>query len=390
MPSRTRENWDDRKPLMIDLAAAETPPAEEIRHWARDQRVFISSVMDELLAERKATAAAIRRMGAEPVWFEEFGGRDADPSDAYTAEVATSTIYVGILGQRYGRLLPSRYSATHTEYLFAEEHGLRICVYPLDVLDRDAREQAFLEEVWQFHTAPVLSSEELPDAVVRRCERLAAEDLSPWCKLGDVVFRATSVTETKDEVVVTAKVRGKDVAHALDQMATDRWTRFEGQFTWSGRSQAVRVGELQVTTTASSARSYRIALERRERQRESLFEVAFNGKSPDDLTEIAIKVGLLGERNPLEAQHMGFMVDLGDPLQPLRKQRVSDEIVRAVAQLLLVENLVGSGRVARLTKFRLGAAVAGKRRIELAWETQRRYSTVNPERRDVAGTVMLP
>jgi hypothetical protein len=61
-----------------------------------------------------------------------------------------------------------------------------------------------------------------------------------------------------------------------------------------------------------------------------------------------------------------------------------------VAQLLLVENLVGSGRVARLTKFRLGAAVAGKRRIELAWETQRRYSTVNPERRDVAGTVMLP
>jgi hypothetical protein len=346
--------------------------------------------MDELRAERIAIAAAIRRMGAEPVWFEEFGGRDADPSDAYTAEVATSTIYVGILGQRYGRLLPSRYSASHTEYLFAEEHGLRICVYPLDVSDRDAREQGFLEEVWQFHTAPIVSSAELPDAVVRRCERLAAEDLSPWCKLGDVVFRATSVTETKDEIVVTAKVRGKDVAHALDQMATDRWTRFEGQFTWSGRTQAVRVGELQVTTTASSARTYRISLERREKQRDSQFEISINGKSADDLTEIAIRVGLLGERSPLEDQYTDYMVDLGDPLQPLRKQRISDEVVRAVAQLLLVENLVGNGRVARITKFRLGAAIAGKRRIDLAWETPRRYSNVNSGRRAVAGTVMLP
>lgn len=346
--------------------------------------------MDELKAERRAVAAAMRRMGAEPVWFEEFGGRDADPSDAYTAEVATSTIYVGVLGQRYGRLLPTRFSATHTEYLFAEECGLRICVYPLDVPDRDAREQAFLEEVWQFHTAPTVSSAELPDAAVRRCERLAAEDLSPWCMLGHVVFRATSVTETKDEIVVAAKVRGRDVAHALDQMATDRWARFEGQFTWSGRGQAVRVGELQVTTTASSARTYRMSLERWERRRESPFEMSINGKSPDDLTEIAIRVGLLGESNALQDQYVDFMVDLGDSLRRLREQRVSDEIVRAVAQLLLVETLVGSGRVARITKFRLGTAVAGKRRIELAWETPRRYSNVNPERRAVAGTVVLP
>ena len=34
--------------------------------------------------------------------FEEFGGRDADPLDAYLHEVETSQIYVGILGQSYG------------------------------------------------------------------------------------------------------------------------------------------------------------------------------------------------------------------------------------------------------------------------------------------------
>src|SRR5262249_40275480 len=202
---------------------------------ARDQRVFISSVMDALRTERRAVAEAIRRLGAEPVWFEEFGGRDADPNDAYTAEVASSTVYVGILGQRYGRLLPTRFSATHTEYLFAEEHGLRISMYPLDVSDREGRQQAFLEEVWQFHTAPLIRAADLAGAVVCRLERIAAEELAPWCKLGDVVFRASSVSETREQVVVTAKVRSRDVSHALDQMTGERWSRFEGQFTWHGR-----------------------------------------------------------------------------------------------------------------------------------------------------------
>ena len=137
MRNRSRDREGDAEPLIIDLAAAaELPSSNEIHHWARDQRVFISSVMDELKTERRAVAEAIRRLGAEPVWFEEFGGRDADPNDAYTAEVASSTVYVGILGKRYGRLLPTRFSATHTEYLFAEERGLRISMYPLDVSDR--------------------------------------------------------------------------------------------------------------------------------------------------------------------------------------------------------------------------------------------------------------
>lgn len=391
MPSRSRDRGQDHEPLIIDLAAAaELPSPDEIHHWARDQRVFISSVMDELKSERRAVAAAVRRVGAEPVWFEEFGGREADASDAYTAEVASSTIYVGILGQRYGRLLPTRFSATHTEYTFAEEHGLRISVYPLDVPDREGRQQAFLEEVWQFHTAPIISSADLSDAIARRVQRVAAEELSPWCKLGQVVFRASAIVETRDQIVITAKVRSRKVGHALDQMAGERWNSFDGQFTWHGRSQYVRVAEIEVTTTASTARTYRISLERKEGQRDSLLEMSFANKSPDDLTEIAIRVALLGERSPLNDQHMDFMVDLGDPFAPLRRQRISDEILRPIAQLLLVEALVGSGRIARITSFRLGAQVAGKRRIELGWETPHRYSNAKPEQRQISGNITLP
>ena len=91
---------DDRDALLIDrAAAAEVPRDETVREWARDKRAFISSVMAELPEERAAAANGIRSLGARPVLFEEFGGRDADPLDAYLGEVETSQIYVGILGQ---------------------------------------------------------------------------------------------------------------------------------------------------------------------------------------------------------------------------------------------------------------------------------------------------
>ena len=56
-----------------------------MREWAHGKRGFISSVMTELPAEREAAAAAVRAVGATPVMFELFGGRDADPEDAYLA-----------------------------------------------------------------------------------------------------------------------------------------------------------------------------------------------------------------------------------------------------------------------------------------------------------------
>lgn len=60
--------------------------------------------------------------------FEEFGGRDADPEEAYLAEVEGSDIYVGILGKRFGKPLKSRFSPTHAEYRHAEQHALRMAV----------------------------------------------------------------------------------------------------------------------------------------------------------------------------------------------------------------------------------------------------------------------
>ena len=129
---------DEHDVLLIDrAAAAHVPQDSDVREWALDKRVFISSVMAELGEERAAAANGVRSLGARPVMFEEFGGRDADPLDAYLGEVETSQIYVGILGQSYGRPLPTRFSATHTEFRHAEQQGLRMAVWALATQHRE-------------------------------------------------------------------------------------------------------------------------------------------------------------------------------------------------------------------------------------------------------------
>jgi hypothetical protein len=378
------------EPLVIDrAAAAEKPSTTEIRLWAADQRAFISSVMDELRSERRAVADAIRDIGVEPIWFEEFGGRDADAQDAYISEVGTSTIFVCILGARYGRPLPTRYSATHTEYNFAEEHGLRMSVYSLPVSGREGPQQAFLDTVRQFHTAPSVAPADLPSTVTRRICGIAAEDLSPWCKLGSLIFRASKVVQSGDRITVTTKVRSPEVAHRLDELTNDRWNRQEVQFTWCTHSQLVVVGKTEMTTTASVSRTYQLSLERKDRTRDTFLNMSFNGRSADDLTEIAIRTALLGEANPLGTAPSHFVTEMPDPFEPLRGAHVADEILRPIARLMLTEALVGGGGVARITNFRLGSAIVGKRRIDLGWETPKRYSNERSEMRRIDGRVEL-
>ncbi len=118
--------------LLIDTAAAgQTVSDDELRAWASNFSVFLSSVMGELAAERQAVAEALHDAGFTVRWFEEFGGRDDSAEQAYLSEVAGSDIYVGILGNEYGGMLPTGFSATHAEYLEARKRGKRISFWVL-------------------------------------------------------------------------------------------------------------------------------------------------------------------------------------------------------------------------------------------------------------------
>ena len=112
--------------------------------------------------------------------------------------------------------------------------------------------------------------------------------------------------------------------------------------------------------------------------------------TPDDLTDVALRTALFGEPNPLASQHMDFMAEMPDPLEPLRDAGAPDEIVRSLAEVMIIDELVGSGRADRVTQFKLGASVGNLRKLELEWEPRRRYVNEGRVRRHlVVGRVRL-
>jgi predicted ATPase len=66
-------------------------------------RVFVSSTLRELAAERQAVRDAVTRLRLVPVMFE-LGARPHPPRPVYRAYLAQSQIFVGIYWQSYGRV----------------------------------------------------------------------------------------------------------------------------------------------------------------------------------------------------------------------------------------------------------------------------------------------
>src|SRR6516165_5401141 len=95
-----------------EVGAAASPREGSPGNWAAviltpDQRVrvFISSTLEELAAERAAARRAIRRLHLVPVWYES-GARPHPPRSMYRAYLAQSRVFVGIYWQRYGWVAP--------------------------------------------------------------------------------------------------------------------------------------------------------------------------------------------------------------------------------------------------------------------------------------------
>ena len=257
----------------------------EVRAWAEDQRVFVSSVMAGMEKERTAVAGAVEQLGAVPVWFENFGGRDDDPEAAYLAEVAGSDIYVGVLGERYGKPLASGYSATHTEYREAVRRGLRVSVWahqgPFSGPQRD-----FLDEVRVFRTTGTFSdADDLASRVAARLKVLAAEDTSPWVKVGNSIFRARRVVDDGTAIHVDARVRGDDVVAGLESLRSTKWgSPHEVRLTWAGRSEWVRILTVETQTTAGRGRTLTIAAQPTAPPsgRPAFIDHALSGRTPDE------------------------------------------------------------------------------------------------------------
>jgi predicted ATPase len=83
-------------------------------------RVFVSSTMEELAAERAAVREAVDRLRLSPVLFE-LGARAHPPRSLYRSYLEQSHVFVGIYWQRYGWIAPAMdVSGLEDEYLLAQ------------------------------------------------------------------------------------------------------------------------------------------------------------------------------------------------------------------------------------------------------------------------------
>ena len=287
--------------LIVDLSPAPPRSDNEVGAWAAGQAVFVSSVMGGMSDERRAVVAAVETVGARAVWFESFGGMDDDPEDAYLGQVALSSIYVGVLGARYGRPLKSGYSATHAEYNQAIRAGLRISVWnAADGLDGPQRD--FLEAVRVFHTTGTYgSADDLRARVEARLRTIANEalDLGSRSEMSSYAPQASATTVDRSssahECATTrlhTRWRACVRANAFGRNSQVRITSPTGTST-------VRVTDVSNSTTNALARDMTITAEVVPDGGGSPgTRTSVNGHSPDELTEIALRSGTLRRTEP--------------------------------------------------------------------------------------------
>ncbi|HME65395.1 MAG TPA: DUF4062 domain-containing protein, partial [Streptosporangiaceae bacterium] len=134
-------------------------------------RVFVSSTLGELAAEREAASAAIRQLRLTPVLFE-LGARPYPPRDLYRAYLKQSDIFIGIYAESYGWVGPGmEVSGLEDEYrLSADKPRL---VYTKKTSQREPRLKTLLEAI---RAEGVVSYRQFKDA--GELGALVADDLA--------------------------------------------------------------------------------------------------------------------------------------------------------------------------------------------------------------------
>src|SRR5213083_2105008 len=135
-------------------------------------RVFISSTLGELAAERAAARRAIARLHLVPVWYES-GARPHPPRPMYRAYLAQSQIFVGIYWQRYGWVAPGmEISGLEDEYRLAA--GKPMLLYlKRPAPEQEPRLQAMFDSIRAAGTASYRTF-----TTPRELERLLTDDLA--------------------------------------------------------------------------------------------------------------------------------------------------------------------------------------------------------------------
>jgi uncharacterized protein DUF4062 len=376
--------------LIVDTASSSRRlSGDELRRWADDHTAFISSEMSQLGDERDVVRDALRVLGMSVIMFEDLGGRDEDAVTAYLDGVARSDVYIGIVGDCYGRMQPSHRSATHDEYLHARRLGKRISVWlAADDRDRQGHAVDFVQEIEVFHTTGRFTNPtDLADRITQRMAELAADDEAPWVKVGDAVFRASLIRDVGDRIEIEAEVRDRIVSRYLVEL---RPSQFHGSrdipIATGERAGVAEIANLTTESRSASATLIKIeaSIEWADGFRGS-GAWGTSGYTAEDLTEHGLRAGLLGVEVPANLGAFGPMLETPDPLDELHGPALSEGSVVPIARLLLVEHLVGKHLARSIDQFSIGPAHEGKRQLSLTYTEARQAVNVDPQQRTIEG-----
>lgn len=357
--------------ILIDQRSASISPSDTlVREWANGRRVFVSSLITDMPEERAAVRAAIEGVGATPVMFEDLGGQDIDATQAYLAGVRSSDIYVGALGPRYGVRMQSGYSATHAEFLEAERHGLRLCIFVngQSGAGMDGPQRDLISGAQNLYTtSPWTTPGDLGARVAQRLVGLASEDLAPWIRVGRLFFRARSITSSAQQIVIDADVRSNAVHSELVALRDSR--AGDLPFASSLEASRIQISGLSTTTTSTALHEEHLSLDKSSQQ-QSRMRMSMNGMSADQLDFSSLSDGLFGTQL-LGQNTWGTRAE--DPLQDVRSLGLDDAVLRPIVRLLIAEFLLANEIAASIDAFDLGPSQAGSRRLRVTWTPRREY-----------------
>jgi predicted ATPase len=183
----------------------------------RRVRVFVSSTLQELAAERGAAKEAVTRLRLTPVMFE-LGARPHPPRELYRAYLAQSDVFVGIYWRRYGWVAPGEpVSGLEDEYLLSGDRPKLIYVKTAE--DREPRLDALLNRVRDDDRAaykPFERPEELADLLaddlaVLLTERFAAPPApgSPGLRAPHLPLPPTAIVGRDAEAAAVTALLGR-------------------------------------------------------------------------------------------------------------------------------------------------------------------------------------
>jgi hypothetical protein len=135
-------------------------------------RVFVSSTLQELAAERQTVRDAVTSLRLVPVMFE-LGARPHPPRQVYRAYLAQSQVFVGVYWQSYGWVAPDeQISGLEDEYRLSS--GLPRLIYVKSPAPQ--REPRLAEMLAQIEEAGDVSYRKFSDPA--ELARLVTDDLA--------------------------------------------------------------------------------------------------------------------------------------------------------------------------------------------------------------------